>query len=97
MHQPQVIYAAPPAMLTVDELRQLTGYKLPGAQVRWLRREGWVFLEPQRPGEYPRVARAYHDARLCGLDPAALLTRQAATPARKAGPNLGWMTAPQAS
>jgi hypothetical protein len=83
-------------MLSADELQQLTGYKLPGAQARWLRRHGWVFIEPARAGEHPRVARAYHDARLCGLDPATVISRPAAAPARKAGPSLAWMTsAPQ--
>jgi hypothetical protein len=48
--------------LTDDELQELTGYKLPSAQRRWLRERGWRH-EVNRVGR-PRVARAYCEARL---------------------------------
>lgn len=48
--------------LTDDELTFLTGYKLPSAQIRWLRERGWRY-EENRIGR-PRVARAYCESRL---------------------------------
>ena len=54
--------------LTDDELFHLTGYKLPGWQVRWLKAHTWRF-EVSAIGR-PVVARAYAEQRLCGSQPA---------------------------
>lgn len=51
--------------LTDEELIELTGYRLPSAQRRWLRTRGWRH-EVNRMGR-PRVARSYCEARLCGV------------------------------
>jgi transposase InsO family protein len=48
--------------LTDLELYELTGYKLPSAQRRWLRDRGWKH-ELNRAGK-PRVSRAYCESRL---------------------------------
>lgn len=48
--------------LTVNELRELTGYRRPSAQARWLTSHGWRFA--LNAVGHPRVARAYFERRL---------------------------------
>lgn len=50
--------------LTTAELRDLTGYKRPSAQVRWLRRHGWRFTVSGLGG--PVVAVAELNRRMVG-------------------------------
>lgn len=53
--------------LTDLELRKLTGYVLPGAQVRWLRDRGWRF-ERNRAGRVI-VSRSHAERMLGGAAP----------------------------
>lgn len=56
--------------LTADELRELTGYKRPSDQMRWLREQRWPFVVG---GDgLPKVLRSAAEARLGGT--AAALT-----------------------
>jgi hypothetical protein len=48
-------------MLTAAELLELTGYRSPAWQAKWLTAHGWKF-EQGRDG--PKVLRAYRDARM---------------------------------
>jgi len=48
-------------MLTAAELLELTGYRSPAWQAKWLRARGWKF-EEGRDG--PKVLRAYRDQRM---------------------------------
>tara|TARA_R110000868_G_scaffold51872_1_gene164287 strand:+ start:30 stop:221 length:192 start_codon:yes stop_codon:yes gene_type:complete len=48
-------------MLTAAELYELTGYRSPAWQAKWLAAHGWKF-ELGRDG--PKVLRAYRDARM---------------------------------
>lgn len=50
--------------LTADELRELTGFKRPSAQARWLKSHGWPF-EISALGA-PKVLRGVAVARLGG-------------------------------
>lgn len=52
--------------LTPDELRELTGYRLPGKQIAWLRRYGWRYAV--NAAGHPRVAREYFLLRLAKQD-----------------------------
>lgn len=54
--------------LTADELRDLTGYKLPAHQRRWLDRHGWSYAV--NANGRPIVSRAHAEARLAGTRPA---------------------------
>ena len=50
--------------LTADELAELTGYRQPSAQIRWLRAHGWRFvINAQRR---PIVDRGFYERRLLG-------------------------------
>lgn len=71
--------------LTDAELHQLTGYAQPSRQCAWLKSRGWVFEPPARRGERPKVARAYHDARMSG---------QPVQGKPRARPTTSWMTQP---
>lgn len=73
-------------VLSLTELQELTGLKRACAIEQWLVRHGWVHEPAIRPGEYPRVARAYYYWRL--VDPSAAPSREAARPL---GPNLDFM------
>jgi hypothetical protein len=55
--------------LTRDELTTLTGTKQPKRMAAWLEARHWVFEPPERRSEIPRVARAYHDAKMSGEQP----------------------------
>lgn len=48
-------------MLSAAELFELTGYRSPAWQAKWLRAHGWKF-EKGRDG--PKVLRAYRDQRM---------------------------------
>lgn len=50
--------------LTRDELEELTGYRRPHEQVRWLTKRRWRF--EQNAAGAPRVARAYLERRMVG-------------------------------
>lgn len=78
------------ALLDAEDLRRLTGTKQAKRQCDWLRANGWVFLPPARRGDRPKVARAYHDARLSGRTPGDGVERVGARP------RLDWMTRPEA-
>ena len=56
--------------LTPDELVELTGYKRPSAQARWLRDRRWRF-ELNAAGQ-PRVARAYLERRMVAKEAGAV-------------------------
>jgi Domain of unknown function (DUF4224) len=71
-------------LLTRDELKALTGYERPSRMCAWLRTRGWVHEAPGRKGDVPKVARAYHDARMSGV--------VAPTGDRRDGPRLEFMT-----
>lgn len=53
-----------PLFLESDEIKSLTGYKLPARQAEWLVRNGWIF-ETDRRG-HPKVSRSFFDARMSG-------------------------------
>lgn len=51
--------------LTGEELRQLTGFRAPHCQVRWLEKNRWRFALDRR--NEPRVARDHFNERMgCG-------------------------------
>jgi hypothetical protein len=52
-------------VLTAAELFELTGYRSPAWQAKWLRSHGWKF-EQGRDG--PKVLRAYRDMRMGMVD-----------------------------
>lgn len=52
--------------LTPAELAELTGYKRPSAQARWLTSHGWRFA--LNAAGHPRVARAYFERRMVARD-----------------------------
>lgn len=58
-----------PMFLSKDEVIELTGYKVPALQCRWLRDRGWVF--EQNRNNRPIVGRGYAKSRLGGGDLAA--------------------------
>lgn len=58
-----------------DELESLTGLKQPKRMCAWLTARGWVFEAPARRGDVPKVARAYHDARMSGQQPSPVKRR----------------------
>lgn len=71
--------------LTREQLVALTGYRQPARMVAWLLARGWVFEPPARRGDIPKVAVAYHEARMSGrADPTAWK--------RRARPTTSWMT-----
>jgi len=45
--------------LTTDELRELTGYQKPSAQIRWLRQQGFIVLK--RADGMPIISRAHFE------------------------------------
>lgn len=48
--------------LTADDIRELTGYKMPSAQKRWLDKAGWEYVVSGFGR--PKVLRAYAEQRL---------------------------------
>lgn len=68
--------------LTRDDLMALTGYEQPKRMCAWLQARDWIFEPPARRGDVPKVARAYHDARMAGAHP---------TGTRREGPHLEFM------
>jgi hypothetical protein len=59
----------PTQLLSIVELRELTGRSRPGAICRALREMGIHFLAGARPGEPPKVLRAHVVALLTGALP----------------------------
>jgi hypothetical protein len=50
--------------LTTGELAELTGYRRPSAQIRWLRAHGWRFIvNAQRR---PIIDRGFYERRMLG-------------------------------
>ena len=72
-------------LLTLDELRALTGYRTRSKMIEWLTQRGWVFEPPSKRGDIPKVDRAYFHARMSGQTPIARRTR----------PNVSWMRSPK--
>lgn len=81
---------APAPYLLRPELEALTDTKQPKRMCAWLTARGWVFEPPQRRGEVPKVARAYHDARMSGTLPAPAQQRRSKI-------KLDWMLTPTTS
>lgn len=52
--------------LNRDELVSLTSTVQPKRMCVWLTERHWVFEPPARRGDIPKVARAYHAARMSG-------------------------------
>jgi hypothetical protein len=52
--------------LNRDQLAALTGTVQPKRMVAWLEARHWVFEPPARRGDIPKVAIAYHAARMTG-------------------------------
>lgn len=48
--------------LTSEELRDLTGYVMPSAQMRWLDRNGWEYMVSGM--NRPKVLRAFAEQRM---------------------------------
>jgi hypothetical protein len=56
-------------VLTLDELRALTGTKQPARMCTWLKARQWPHEPPARRGDWPKVDRAYYLARMSGQQP----------------------------
>jgi hypothetical protein len=48
-------------ILSPDELEELTGYKIPACQIRWLKDRGWVFEVSRKR---PKVSRVYFEQKM---------------------------------
>lgn len=72
--------------LSKDEVAELTGYKLPAHQGRWLKEHGWVF--ERNATNRPIVGRDYARSRLGGARQAATVQSPSSTPR----PNFGALT-----
>lgn len=68
--------AEPPLLLDRSTLEQLTGTVQPKRMCAWLVSRGWVFEQPARRGDIPKVARVYYDARMTGRPLTAGVERQ---------------------
>lgn len=55
--------------LAAEELHELTGYLMPSAQIRWLKKEKWVY-SVSALGR-PKVARGYFEKRMGVADDAS--------------------------
>lgn len=68
--------ARPLLQLTVEEVQQITGLKLRGRQVEWLRTRHWQFEINARG--VPIIARSYAESRLSGItaSPQSMRTRR---------------------
>lgn len=62
-----------PWLLTVDEVQQITGFKLRGRQIEWLRTRHWQFEVNARG--VPIIARSYAESRLSGVTTSPQSTR----------------------
>ncbi len=56
-------------ILTRQDLESLTGFKQPKRMCEWLEARGWVFEPHSRPGDFPKVDRAYYTQRMTGQHP----------------------------
>lgn len=56
-------------LLTPSEITDLTGYRVPAYQIRWLREHGWVF--EVGADRRPKVLAAYANRRLGGEESAS--------------------------
>lgn len=72
-----------PMFLSKDEIAELTGYKLPAHQCRWLVARGWVF--ERNRNNRPIIGRDYARSRLGGAKQAASPSSPSSTPR----PNFG--------
>lgn len=57
------------ALMSREELCDLTGTMQPKRMCAWLEARAWAHEPPARRGDIPKVLRAYRDARLSGLQP----------------------------
>ena len=57
--------ARPPLLLVIDEVQQITGFKLRSKQIDWLRNRHWQFEVNARG--VPIIARSYAESRLSGV------------------------------
>ncbi len=73
--------------LSKDEVAELTGYKLPAHQGRWLKEHGWVF--ERNATNRPIVGRDYARSRLGGARQAAPTPSPSSSTPR---PNFGALT-----
>lgn len=74
----QILAKHADGLLTVDELKELTGYRQAARAEQWLHERNWVYEPAARRGDWPKVLRSYRDERLSG---------KAAT-GRRVGPRL---------
>lgn len=63
----------PPLLLTIEEVQQITGLKLRGRQIEWLRTRHWQFEVNARG--VPIIARSYAESRLGGATASPQSTR----------------------
>lgn len=63
----------PPLLLTIEEVQQITGLKLRGRQIEWLRTRHWQFEVNARG--VPIIARSYAESRLSGVTTSPQPTR----------------------
>jgi hypothetical protein len=54
--------------LSPDELEELTGYKIPACQIKWLKAHGWCYVEAK--GGRPKVSRKFAEQKLGVVQPA---------------------------
>lgn len=73
-----------PLCLTREELKVLTSTVQPKRMCAWLTDRGWIFENPSRRGDIPKVDRAYYLARMSGQRPIT----------KRAGPRLDFMLRP---
>jgi Domain of unknown function (DUF4224) len=52
--------------LAREDLYMLTGHRRASLVTAWLKRNGWIYLEPEGNARLPRVARQYFFQRLAG-------------------------------
>jgi len=62
-----------PLLLTLEEVQQITGLKLRGRQIEWLRTRHWQFEVNARG--VPIIARSYAESRLSGVTTSRQSTR----------------------
>lgn len=81
-------------VLTLEELRALTGTKQPARMCTWLKARQWPHEPPARRGDFPKVDRSYYLARMSG-QPASMAAGAPAAPRQRL--RLEFMTNPMAA
>lgn len=77
-----ILAASTDDLLTIDELKRLTGYRQAARAQEWLHARNWVYEPGTRRGDWPKVLRSYRDQRMSG-------TLQTA---RRVGPRIEFFT-----